>query len=308
MNIAVLGSGAMGALFGGYLSKENNVWLVDVDEAKIGHIAENGVRIREKSGEETVFRPNAVNDTAGLPRMDLIIVFVKAMFTAKALETNKSLIGSETYVMSLQNGVGHEIKLLQFVDQGHVIIGSTQHNSSILSNGYINHGGAGRTAIGLLDGSSDRIAHIAESFTKCGLECTSSDEVKQQIWDKLFLNTSASALTAVLQVPLGFILDDRHACRLMEKLVSEAITVANAAGFSKFKEEAVIEGIKKSLDNARGGYTSIYADIKNGARTEVDTISGSIIEAAKDLGISVPYHEMLVSLIHAMENRVAYTI
>lgn len=73
--------------------------------------------------------------------MDLVIVFVKSMFTRAALETNRNLIGPDTYLMTLQNGAGHEKQLLEFVDREHVIIGSTQHNSSILADGYVNHGG-----------------------------------------------------------------------------------------------------------------------------------------------------------------------
>lgn len=302
MKIAVLGAGAMGMLFGGYLSRENEVYLVDVSPERIAKIQRDGVMIREADGN-VVLRPNAVVDTGMLGQMDLIVVFVKAMFTISALRSNQHLIGKNTYLMTLQNGAGHESKLLQFVDRDHVIIGSTQHNSSVIDNGYINHGGGGRTSIGLLAGGSERVAHVAQTLTNCGISCVVSDEVKRQIWSKLFLNTAASSLTAVLQVPLGFILDDPHACSMMEKMVREAVAVANAEGIANFDDTAVIEDIKTVLSNARDGYTSIYADIKNGSRTEVDTISGSVVNAAKELGVSVPCHEMVVSLIHAMEDK-----
>lgn len=303
MNITILGAGAMGALFGGYLSEKNHVWLVDVDAERIACIAQNGVRVREKDGSEQVFYPKAVTDTQGLPQMDLIVVFVKSMFTVAALEKNRALIGPDTYLMTLQNGAGHEGKLLQFADADHVIIGSTQHNSSIIDNGYVNHGGSGASSIGLLGGTSERVAHIAETFTACGFECTTSNEVKAQIWKKLFTNTAASSLTAVLQVPLGFIYEDENARALMHALCKEAVAVANAQGFTSFNEAEVIADVETVCKNAPNGYTSIYADVKAGARSEVDTISGSVVEAAKELNISVPYHEMVVGLIHALEHR-----
>ena len=102
---------------------------------------------------------------------------------------------------------------------------------------------------------------------------------------------------------MGFILDDPYACFLMEKLAREAVAVANAEGSAQFDAETVVSDIKTVLANARGGYTSIYADLKNGARTEVDTISGSVVEAAKPLGVAVPYHEFVVALIHALEDK-----
>ena len=153
----------MGSLFGGYLSKKNEVYLVEVDPAKVAAINENGVCIRESDGTEGIYHPTAVTSTKGLPVMDLVVVFVKAMYTETALEANKQLIGPDTYLMTLQNGAGHEAKLLKFADRQHVIIGSTQHNSSLIGNGHVNHGGGGKSSIGLLYGASDTIINIAQA-------------------------------------------------------------------------------------------------------------------------------------------------
>lgn len=302
MNIAILGAGAMGMLFGGYLSQQNDVWLIDISVDRVEKINADGVCV-QKNDQTQVFHPYAAVSAEGLGEMDLVIVFVKSMFTEHALKNNQSLIGKDTFVMTLQNGAGHETKLLKFVDRAHVIIGTTQHNSSVLANGIVNHGGGGKTFIGLLDGNSKKLQPIVDRFISCGFDCAASDEVQKRIWNKLFLNTSASALTAVLQVPLGFILTDPNACRLMERLAGEAVAVANAQGAASFNVSTVLQDIKIVLENARGGYTSIYADIKNGNLTEVDTISGSVLETAKNLEISVPYHEMIVLLIHALENK-----
>ncbi len=293
----------MGTLFGGYLSKTNQVWLIDVSSRRVEQIMEHGACIREADGSEEVFHPAAVTGCAGLPQMDLVVVFVKAMYTLSALESNKAIIGPDTYLMTLQNGAGHEAKLLQFADAAHVIIGSTQHNSSVMEDGFVHHGGGGHTYIGLLSGNSGSLKEMADNFTACGFDCTAHNEIQKQIWNKLFLNTAASSLTAVLQVPLGFIVDDSHARELMRRMACEAVTVANALNVSKFDEQQVIASIENVLLHGKGGYTSIYADIKNGKRTEVDTISGSVVEVAHTLGIPVPCHEMVVNLIHALENR-----
>lgn len=303
MKITVLGAGAMGMLIGGYLSQRNEVWLLDVDRERVDKIAKDGVTVREQDGTDRVFRVQAVTDCTGLPEMDLVILFVKSMFTVQALEQNRALIGPDTYLMTLQNGSGHESKLLQFTDTDHAVIGSTQHNSSVISNGYVNHGGGGKTSIGLLTGKCDALEPIAASFTACGLDCVAASDVKRQIWNKLFLNTAASSLTAVFQVPLGFIYDDPHARSMMHALAREAVAVANADLGGGFDENAVIESIETVLQNGRGGYTSIYADLRDGRRTEVDTISGSVVDAARRLNVPVPCHEMVVSAIHAMEDK-----
>lgn len=303
MKIAVLGAGAMGMLFGGYLSRQNEVYLVEINEERVSYINENGVFVREKDGTERHFLPYATTETKGLGEMDLILVFVKAMFSENVLSSNQNLIGKNTYLMTLQNGAGHDAKLLSFADAEHVIIGSTQHNSSIISNGHVNHGGSGMTSIGLPGSDSEALRPIAEAFSACGLDCVISNEVKKQIWTKLFTNTAASSLTAVLQTPLGYIYDNPYAHEMMIKLCKEAVAVANAECLVQFDEEEVIAGVETVCKNAPNGYTSIYADVRDGRQTEVDTISGSVVEAAKSLGIPVPCHETVVALIHALEQR-----
>lgn len=293
----------MGSLFGGYLSQHNDVWLVDVDKNRVAAVNASGVCVREADGERRFF-PRAVTDSAGLGAADLVVVFVKAMFSGAALENNKRLIGPDTYLMTLQNGAGHEAQLLRYTDEDHVVIGTTQHNSSVMPGGCVHHGGTGRTAIGLLSGNSARVDFIAETFTACGFETVTSDDVQKRIWEKLFINTAASSLTAVLQVPLGFILEDAHARALMHTLAREAVAVANAVcPDASFEPGAVIADIEALLANSKNGCTSIYADLRDGRRTEVDTISGSVVAAAARCGVPAPCHSFIVDLVHAMENR-----
>lgn len=303
MNIVILGAGAMGTLFGSNLSTHNKVWLVEINKQRAEYLAANGVRIREPEGSLREFRPKVITSTAGMSPADLVIVFVKSMFTEDALRASRNVIGPNTYLMTLQNGTGHEEKLLGFADEKQIIIGTTQHNSSVLSEGYINHGGGGKTSIGLLSGDQHRLQTVAQAFRMCGFDCAVCENIKQQIWQKLFLNTAASSLTALLQVPLSYILENPYACSLMETLAGEAVAVCNAEGYASFDAQTVIADIKSVLSRSKGGYTSIYADIRSGVKTEVDTISGSVVRLAHRLGIPAPYHEMTVALIHAMEGR-----
>lgn len=302
MKIAVLGAGAMGSLFGGYLSQENEVWLIDVDPEKMDKINRDGITILESDGSSRHFQPQAVTDTAGLGTMDLIIIFVKAMHTRAALAAHRHLIGEKTYVMTLQNGAGHEDTLMEFVPREQIIIGTTQHNSSIAEPGKIRHGGGGKTSFGLLDGNIEKIQYIADTFSNCGFETAVSDNIRKQVWTKLFLNASSSVMTGVLQVKQGYLLDNEHAWSLVERLVREAVAVANAEGLD-FEAEEIVTMVKTVIGNAREGYTSIYADLRDGRKTEVDTISGSVVKAAKRLGVAVPSHEFVVQLVHAIEGK-----
>ena len=137
MRIAILGAGAMGILFGGCLSQENQTWLVDVNQERVKTITDKGVKIREMDGTDRLFYPGAVTDTADLPQMDLVIIFVKAMFTREALEANRNLIGPDTYLMTLQNGSGHEDILGEFAPENRIVIGTTEDNGAVLGLGHV---------------------------------------------------------------------------------------------------------------------------------------------------------------------------
>ena len=108
MKIAVLGGGAMGALYGGYLSRKNDVTIVDVNTALIEKVRADGLKIAEPDGSSAVYHPAITSDTKGMQPVDLVIVFVKAMFSESALENNRALIGPDTYLMTLQNGSGKD--------------------------------------------------------------------------------------------------------------------------------------------------------------------------------------------------------
>jgi 2-dehydropantoate 2-reductase len=301
MKIVVIGAGAMGSLFGGYLSQKNEVYLIDTDAQKVNHISANGIKIREKEEEKTFF-PKAFVDPSQIGKADLVILFVKALFSREALQKNKAVIGKDTCVLTLQNGSGHEDILREFVSEDRIIIGTTQHNASIIETGFINHGGRGSTNIGLLSPQKEVLEPIKQSFESCGFEMNISEDIQRLIWDKLFTNVSASVLTGVLQVKLGYLIDNTHGLFLVERLVKEAVAVANGDGMN-FDEEEVLKKVKQVLINAHEGYTSIYADLRDKRKTEVDTISGYVVRASKRNGVPAPSHEFIVELVHALEDK-----
>ncbi len=300
MKIAVLGSGAMGGLFSAYLSKHNDVVVIDVNPELVEVINTKGMRVREPDGTVTEYHPKAVLSAELTQPVDLVIMFVKAMFGESALAANKNIIGADTYIMTLQNGSGHEEMLAKFTDEAHIIIGTTQHNANISELGVSNHGGSGVTYLGCITGDEKRLQPIADAFSACGLECDVSDGVQKMIWSKMFTNVSASALTGALQVPMGFIASDSNAWELCCRLIREAVDVAAGMGM-EFDYDSKVAEVKAICENSPNGLTSIYADLKNGRKSEVDTISGSIVRAGIKCGVATPSHTFLVKLIHAME-------
>jgi 2-dehydropantoate 2-reductase len=136
----------------------------------------------------------------------------------------------------------------------------------------------------------------------CGFRARIHENIQQLIWNKLFVNVALSAVTAVLNVKMGFIAENPNALALSKQLLHEAVTVAHAMGLEA-DEEHLFEEIQATSKRVPDGITSICADLSMGRKTEVDTISGSVVRAAKKVGVAVPAHEFLVNMVHAMENR-----
>ena len=302
MKIAVLGAGAMGSLFAAKLSACHDVLVLDLSVPRIETVKVEGIRVMEQDGSVLTGHPQASlpKDAAG--EYDLVLVFVKAMFTKAALDGIKAIIGPNTKLLTLQNGGGHEDVLSQFVPMENVLIGTTQHNASVRSDGCIHHGGSGMTVIGNLAGNDAAAQEVVDAFAKAGFDMKVSENVRKAVWQKLMTNVSLSALTGVFQMPLGFVTQSESAWKLCEILIREACEVAKADGV-EFDVEDKIEEVRRVSVNGPMGITSICADLQNGRMTEVDTISGSVVRAAKRLGMEAPHHEMMVMLIHAFEDK-----
>ncbi len=302
MKIAVIGAGAMGSIYGGHLSQNNEVYMIDTSVDLVNHINAEGIKLDE-DGTTNTYRPKAATSADGLPEMDLVILFVKALFSKAALSGNKSMIGPNTRVLTLQNGSGHEDILGEFVDQEHIIIGTTEDNGAVLDLGHVRRGGVGKTNVGMLcEDKEGFLPKLKESFDSCGFQVKIHENIQQLIWDKLFTNVSLSAVTGILQVKIGYIASNEYAWNLTKALIHEAVEVAHALGLHADEAE-ITEKVRAVSVNSPEGITSICADIMKGRRTEVDTISGSVVRAAKKVGVAVPSHEFVVNMVHALEGK-----
>ena len=296
MRIAVIGAGAMGSIYGGHLSQNNEVYLVDTAAQVVEHVRKEGIKIQE-NGEDVIYHPQAVTSTEGLEPVDLVILFVKSLFSRAALSGNKGLIGPDTYVMTLQNGSGHEDILGEFVGQDHIVIGTTEDNGAVLGLGHIRRGGEGNTNVGMLVEDKDGfLPKLKEAFDCCGFNVKIHANIQQLIWNKLFTNVSLSAVTGILQVDMGYIASNEHAWAMTRRLIKEAVAVAHAMGL-----EAIAAKVRKTSEMSPNGCTSIRADLRDGRKSEVDTISGSVVRAAAKVGVPVPCHEFVVNMVHALE-------
>ena len=307
MKIAVIGPGAMGLLYGAKLSECAEVILIGNNAEHVKEINDNGVTLK-RDGDETVYHVPAVLCGQVEESADMVILFTKAYLTEEALEQNKTLIGPDTVLLTLQNGAGHEEVLSQFAEKKNILIGTTAQGSYRENAHTIVNSGLGDTAIGAISddfvGTEGIIGmeEIKNVFEESGFPCIISDNIGQTVWNKLMINASSSVLSGVLSVNQGYVAENSNAWEICKDLIREICATAAGEGYP-FDIKEQIERIANHLKNAPGGYTSIYADLKNGRKTEVDYISGAVVRAAKRQGKKVPTQELMVRMVHAMEDR-----
>jgi 2-dehydropantoate 2-reductase len=307
LKIAFLGAGALGSAIGGSLAEGGaDVVLVDAWQAHVDAINRNGLTLREGGADRKV-RVRATTSAAGLGAVDVVVVLVKSNDTHVAMEAARSLVGPDTVVMSLQNGLGHEDVLAEVVGRERVIAGKTYKGGVVLGPGHVIAGVKGKeTMIGELDGCvTERVQRIADAFNRAGLDTRVSDDIVGTMWDKLMINVATGALAGITRLPYGelYAVPEVEACALAA--VDEAIAVARASG------------VKLSWTDARGPWlkakeglppefkTSMLQSLEKGARTEVDYINGSVVRWGERCGVPTPVNATLVACVKGLERRIA---
>lgn len=309
MKITILGAGAMGSIYGGFLAEsgENQVTLVDIWKEHIEAINANGLSITGMDGVERIVKNNitALASAADTGAADLVIVFVKATFTEQAMRGATNLVGPDTMVLTLQNGLGNVEKLCKVIDQKHVIAGTTAFGASILGPGRIKQGGAGDTVIGELDGTvTERINRVKETFDRAKLSAKIEKNVLGLIWDKLSANIGINAIAAICGIKNGRILEIPQAAALQEAAVKECLAVAAAKGI-KMPNPDTLGHVRDVSQKTAQNVCSMLQDIRAKRQTEIAVINGAVAEAGRELGVATPVNWILTSLVETIQQSYA---
>ena len=298
MKIAIIGSGAMGSVYGGILAEAGNeVHLIDIFEEHINKINEHGLCIVENGQERYIKNISATMDAKQVGAVDLAIVFVKSTITDIGVKQNKDVIGENTIVLTLQNGLGNIEKINKLVNLNQIIAGTSANGASMIEPGKINHAGNGGTIIGEIDGSIT--TRIRELKTLLDLEklgpCTISENVMGLIWDKLLVNAGVNPLTALTGLKNGQLLDFEESTQILEELVNEGIEVAKALGIKlSYTNSDNCKGVCRATSN---NTSSMLADVQNQRRTEIMNINGMLVKEGRKLNIKTPVNELMTNLV-----------
>lgn len=303
MNIAVLGAGALGCAIGGTLAQAgNSVMLINRNPAQVDAINTHGLVMRTPGGEQVV-KTRAATSAQGLAPVDLVIVLVKSFHTEAAMLAATHLVGPNTAVLSLQNGLGHEDLLAQIVGREHVLAGKTYVGGVMLAPGHIISGTEGKeTLIGELDGIvSERAQRIAATFNAAGLTTTVSDNIMGTVWDKLLINVSTGALSGITRLAYGPLYQIPEIEAVAIAAVQEAMDVARASGVRLGIVDPRDAWLKACAGLPADFKTSMLQSLEKGSVTEVDFINGAVVRWGQRCGVPTPVNATLVACIKGME-------
>jgi len=298
VRIVVLGAGALGSLFGGLLSWKHDVTLIGRKD-HVRAINKRGLRISGRTSLKA--RPKAVTSAGDLEAPDLLMVTVKAYDTETAIKSARNLVGPDTKVLSLQNGITTLGILEAILPKGSLLGGWTSHGVTYLKPGAVRHAGVGDTVLGELNGrDSYCLRAFAHAFDSCGIKTRASTSIRREIWLKGIVNASINPITAILRCENGELARDPRLAKVARSVCEEASQVATAEGHGIDDDEAFGLVMRVAMQTAKNR-SSMLQDIEMSRRTEVDFLNGAVCELGEAHGIETPVNEALLAIVKALE-------
>lgn len=307
MKIIIAGAGAMGSRFGLMLHQaKNDVILIDGWQEHIDLIKQNGLKANF-NGEEVVENISIYhqNDVSSVDfSADLVILFTKAMQLDGMMQSINNMVGENTKVLCLLNGIGHEDVIKKYVPLSNIILGNTMWTAGLEGPGKAKLFGNGSIDLQNLGTDGKEAAEeVIEVLNAANLNAKYSDNILSSIYKKACVNGTMNGLCTILDSNMAGFGETDVADDIVEAIVSEFSAVAERENATLNVPE-VLAQIKTCYNRETIGlhHPSMYQDlIINNRLTEIDYINGAIVRKGKEYGIETPYCSFLTQLVHAKE-------
>jgi 2-dehydropantoate 2-reductase len=294
----------MGSVYAALLGAGGHeIWAIDAWQAHVDAMRANGLRLEGASGDRTV-RLHATTDGKEVGPCDLVIIATKAMHVAQAAEATKALLGKETLVLSIQNGLGGPDTAARVLGRERVLVGIVGgFGASMKGPGHAHHNGWELVRLGEFGGPvSPRLEKIAEVWRSGGFKVKCFDDIDQLVWEKLICNVCYSGTCAITERTLIEVIEDPDLWQVASGCAKEAFAVAKARGVKLEIADCVeyVRAFGLKIPNAR---PSMLLDHMSGRASEIDAINGAIPVAAQAIGVPAPYNTVVSALVRAKERK-----
>ena len=297
MRIAVVGAGALGLYYGALLQRsgEDVHFLLRRD---YDAIARQGLKIFSINGDFTLQNVRGYRTPGEIGPVDLVLVGLKTFANGRYPELVGPLVGEGTQILTLQNGLGNEEALAELFGGERIIGGVAFLCSNRGEPVEVHHLGAGRIVLGEYQRCDrGRLDRLVAMFTKSGVDCRATDDLKRSRWEKLVWNIPFNGLCALLLQPVNMLLA-QDACRgLVRDIMLEVIAGANVQGLARPIDEGYADSMLEFTDNMGEYRPSMQIDREEGRQLEIAAILGAPLAYGRRQGVGMPRVEMLATLL-----------
>jgi len=298
MKFAILGAGAVGGYFGARLAEAGEDVTFLARGAHLDAIRNSGLRIESENGDAHIHPAQATDDPAEVGPVDYVLFAVKLFQTEETAEFAKPLVGPDTTLVALQNGV-ECANVLSAVHGKEKVLNGTSYIAAVIAEpGLIRQTGTFASfAFGEQDGTmSDRGQSLKDAADKAGLNPTFSANVEALVWMKFLLIATMSSITTSTRKPIGELRDDPDIRPVIVASLEESIAVGRAMGVD-LPEDAMEQQLKRIADFPAAMVASMYHDLHANKPTELEWMSGAVRRFGKQCGIPTPTHDAFYAIL-----------
>jgi 2-dehydropantoate 2-reductase len=310
MRFAIVGVGGVGGYFGARLAEAGHDVTFIARGAHLAAIEQSGLQVRSPKGDVLIAPARVASDAARVGVVDCVILAVKAWQVLEAARSSAALVGPQTLVLPLQNGVEAPEQVARTLSLAHPLGGVAKIISFVSAPGQIEHAGAEPAlVIGALDGQRpERLLELGRAFeTARGVSVTLTDDIQLALWEKFLFITAWASVGAVTRAPMGIVRTLPETRRLIEAALEELATVARARGV-RLAPNAV-SSIMAFIDSVPdGGTASMQRDIAAGRPSELDNLTGAAVRLGAEVNVDTPVHAFFLAALSPLERRARGTL
>lgn len=298
MRITIMGTGGVGGYFGARLANSGSDVTFVARGAQLAAIREQGLRVESPLGDLHLPSVKVTDRPDQIPGADIVLFGVKLWDTAAAAESLKPLLGPDTGVVSLQNGVVKDDILRQVLGVKHVVGGACYIAANIERPGVIRHTGTmQKLAFGEFDGrSSERVLALRDACVAAGIDHELSPNIGQTVWEKFVFLVALSGTTTAARMPIGPLRSHPQSRAFLRDAMREVVQVARAEGMSVPDDFA--DNRLAFCDQLPAAMTSsMHKDLERGGRLEVSWLSGDVVARGARLGLPTPCNRAIADIL-----------
>lgn len=297
--IVFVGAGGVGGYFGGQLARAGADVAFVARGAHLAAIREQGLTVLSEPAPVGPLKVAADDDAARLGPADIVVIAVKLRDTDAAIEQARPLMGDDTAIVSLQNGVDAVDRLSAAFGAKRVLGGVAHISSFVEKPGTIRHVGTlARVTVGELDGrATPRLERFVAALRAAGVDVATPADIRAAIWEKFAFLSTFSGMTTVCRLPIGPIRSDPHARGVLERAFAESVAVAAASGV---KIDVDAQRLMVFADRLPAQMkASMLGDLERGAALELPWLSGAVSRIGRERGVPTPTHDAIVAALLA---------